>query len=731
MSIFDNILKYAGLTRSKALGESTGIFGGMMLWGDNNKRCSAEKAMELVQGWSFACIKAIAEEIASSQLRVYKMGKDGKREELQDHPLLDLLNAVNDTMTGYELRYLAGFNLETVGNSYWLLDGVKNSSDEPVAIYLLDPRKIKVIRDSKKNTIAGYIYTGDPAETVTYQTYQILHLKYPNPADLIEGIGTVQQILQWIEEELYQSRFNKKFFQNGAIIGGFLESEKARTTEQLEYLRRSFDAIYKGEENAYKTAVLPSGVSYKEGRAQQKDMDFNEGQRNTRDKILAGFRVPKTVLGITDDVNRANAEATNYVFALRTIKPKLQLIETYLNEFLVPRYGDDLYVEFDDPVPENQELKIQEMTAVSGNQPVLSPNEQRQRYFGAPGVTGGDALRGTIANVPIGTPEDQKGVVAPRTRGKRPTTRGAKNKKARESMKSMISKGLLEAFNNNKSAAVKIQEKSLELRKENKPVTFNEEQAELILKARLLRTEPFVAQQKALMQKINGQWSDEVIKNIEDKTKAININDVYDEDKWAKIIVDGILPIQWGLFAAEGREAGLLIGLEGLDILSKETKKALEKAAALLAGNYSKYTSDLLKEKLAEGLRDNLPIADLKELVREVEGYSNDVRAESVARTETTRVSTDAKAQAWKQSGTVTYKKWYTAIDERVCPYCMPLHGKIVGIDEPFFKKGDSTEGEDFTGQEKPEMKLTYSDVNTPPLHVNCRCDILPEYSNE
>ncbi|GIW70333.1 MAG: hypothetical protein KatS3mg101_1080 [Patescibacteria group bacterium] len=76
-----------------------------------------------------------------------------------------------------------------------------------------------------------------------------------------------------------------------------------------------------------------------------------------RDKILAGFRVPKTILGTSEsETNRATAETANYVFAARTIKPKVQMIISYLNEFLVPRYGDNLFIDFVDPVPENREL---------------------------------------------------------------------------------------------------------------------------------------------------------------------------------------------------------------------------------------------------------------------------------------------------------------------------------------------------------------------------------------
>jgi hypothetical protein len=58
-----------------------------------------------------------------------------------------------------------------------------------------------------------------------------------------------------------------------------------------------------------------------------KDMDFSNLADATRDRILAGFRVSKTILSTAEsDTNRATAETADYVFSKRTIKPKMELI---------------------------------------------------------------------------------------------------------------------------------------------------------------------------------------------------------------------------------------------------------------------------------------------------------------------------------------------------------------------------------------------------------------------
>ncbi len=373
----------------------------------SSKRVSPAKAMTVYNGWVYACVRAIAEEIANMRWRLFKMDNE-EATEIFDHELLDLLNGVNETQTGYELKYLMGSHLELAGNFYAVMDGVKADKDgkqngKPKALLPLNPSGVRVVIDHSQfpSRITRFEYTSY-GKRYNFDPSEVLHLKYPDPGDMHEGIGTAQSIPLWIDADTYAMEFNRRFFINGARIGGILESDNARTEAQLLYIKKSFEAIHKGYDSAYKTLVLPKGTKYTQASESQKDMDFNNLMVMMRDRILAGFRVPRTVLGITDDVNRANAEATNYIFALRTIKPKMQLIVSYLNELLVPLYGEGLYLDFEDPVPENTELKVKEMAAAGG---VLSPNEQRERYFGYEPVDGADDLLVPITMQPITAPD--------------------------------------------------------------------------------------------------------------------------------------------------------------------------------------------------------------------------------------------------------------------------------------------------------------------------------------
>jgi len=719
MALLDQLLAKIGLTR-KGIGSSTGgsVADPFALW-RSGRKVAADKAFDVYAGWVYACIRAIAEEIGSMHLKLFKISNDGTHEEQFEHELIDILEAVNLFQTGLELKYTTAAHLELVGNAYWFLEGVSSPTDKPRAIYALNPSRVRVVADRNlfPASVQRYQYR---TQTNLYEfaPFQIVHLKYPDPSDPFEGIGTVQSLAQWIDADNYAMEFNRRFFLNGARLGGFLESEAGYTTEQLEYLKRSFENIFKGVENAYKVAALPKGTTFKPASETQKDMDFANMMEMMRNRILAGFRVPRTVLGITDDVNRANAEATNYVFALRTIKPKMRLIVSYLNEFLVSRYGDNLYLDFEDPVPENRELRIQEMQAAVADQPVMSVNEAREEYFGFEGVEGGDTVNRPFSFLAAGKtkPRPQR-----RPAHQHPFSRATRNARLRKSISLNMAHAVTAELKRMKATIEQIRQKDV--------TTLTDSEFEVVWKGFVTRVTPYENLVIEKIKQFNAEQKAEVLKLFAERYKINfeNLENLLGVDKeklreWVGVLVNLAEPVYTELLEKEGQAAGELLGIAGLDILTPEVLKALRRSLELMGRSYNQTTLAALEERLTQGIKEGLGFEELIGRIQEVYEFSDAVRAGQVARTETFRVANEATKEAWKQTGIVKTVKWYTAADERVCPWCEPMHGKTAGIEENFFDQGDTV-----TGSDRQELELEYDDIGHPPLHVNCRCYLRPD----
>jgi HK97 family phage portal protein len=363
----------------------------------------AARAIENNKGFVYASVNAKAREVMAIDWRLFQVDGDD-HEEKKDHDILDLLDAPNDSMNGLKLKYLLSACLDLTGNAFVYLEGVKNELDKPKALYLMPADKVRPVIDRRSwpYQLVGYTMRLETRE-YTFKPYEIVHFDLPNVADHFNGYSPVMAGAEYIDNDNYAMEFNRKFFINGARPAGFLESDFVAET-QIEVLKIGFMDMHGGIDNMNRIGVLPKGVKWAPSGSSPKDMDFKNMSEDMRDRILAMFGVSRTILGTAEsDTNRSTAETADYVFSKRVVKPHMMLICAVLNDRLVPRYGDDLYISFIDPVPEDKAFRVQEMQAAMGNQPLLTANEGRESYLGRGPVEGGDTLMAPTMMAPIGS----------------------------------------------------------------------------------------------------------------------------------------------------------------------------------------------------------------------------------------------------------------------------------------------------------------------------------------
>jgi SPP1 gp7 family putative phage head morphogenesis protein len=296
------------------------------------------------------------------------------------------------------------------------------------------------------------------------------------------------------------------------------------------------------------------------------------------------------------------------------------------------------------------------------------------------------------------------------------SSKGARISKARnEIAENIANKVKLEIEHINKRAN-ESREKALK----NGIHTLSDDDFEPIYKQFISRVDRYEKLLSGKIRDYNDTQKAIVLENLEQAAKDIDPKELYDEEEQVRAFIDLGNPILTELFKEEAAAAAVLIGSDAP--LPKEVMDAIKESVKLLAKKYNETTLAALEQKLNEALADGASINELKNTVSDIYEWSNQTRAEMVAKTETFRVANSASKEAWKQAGVVKTIKWYTAADERVCQYCGPMHGKVIAIDEKFFEKGD-----ELIGTEDGKLRLDYSDIEAPPLHVDCRCTIRPE----
>ncbi len=694
------------------------------------KFVDAQKAMQSNFGWVYACVKAISDEMANIDFRLYGINKKGEHEELDEHPVLDLLDSVNENQTGPEFKKVLASHLELTGNAFIYLIGVKDFDTEPTAMYLLNPGSTKIFLD--KTTfpykVVRYEMIDDNRKFI-FKPHEIVHLKYPDPNDAISGLGTVQGIAEWIDNDNYAMEFNRQFFKNGARMSGVFETDMS-SIEQTQRLKIAFEEQFQGVKNAYKSMIMPKGVKWVPTQASAKDMDFTALLDMTSQRILAGFRVSKTILGTAEsDTNRATAETADYVFAKRNIKPKMEIIISYLNEFLIPRFGDNIYLSFNDPVPEDKAFRTTEMVSAVAGKQVITQNEARQEFMGLGPIEGGDTIdtaSGTANPLelkPNGEPKAVKKFIRAakvKEKSKRNSikfkTQFSRNKDRRKTMASSLAEVIAKYVSEAKKKTVV-------------DMTDDEYLSVVYIhsKARMNDYEPKIREE---MQKFARRQEKEVQANLGNAIKSyvllskkdIVVSKLFNFDEWVNILVDMVTPLAAKLYGEEAHAALVNLAMKPFDVLADPAaQKALEKRMSLLANSYNQTLLDALESKLNEGLANGASLSELSTSVSDIYAWSETYQAERVSKTETVALSNMANKEAWKQAGTVKTVKWYTSQKDNVCPLCQAMAGKVIEIDDNFFDKGDKITGTDGT-----TMDADYSAIGGPPLHPNCGCLIRP-----
>ncbi len=722
------------------------------------------------KSWVYACVSAIADEVASINFRLYK--KTGKKmEEIFDHDLLDVLYRVNDFTTKFDHFWLTQDYLELAGEAPWALER-NGKESQPTAMYLLRPDRLKIKFDKEK-IIGKYIYSVGGGKEVEFEKEDVIFLKYPNPLKPFRGMGTLEAAIKTVDLDKYAEEWNVRFFFNSARPDAILTTEKTLTSDQREFLKKQWDKNYRGIGKRAKMAILEGGLSYTQMQIKQKDMDFIEQQRFSRDKILSIFRVPKSIIAITDDVNRANAETQAYAFARWTIKPKMTRIVEQLNEFLVPMFGDDLILDFDDPVPENLELKIKQYrAALSPRSGWLTINEVRVME-NLPPVDNGDS----VIRISSGREESIEGEEGGESDGEKMYTfRVKKNKKVKEeylrklvrlkarnmkkkkikdiasALKSVARYHLTEVFRGQKVEKKKKEEKIEknieEVLKKQKAKTKLEKEGKQMIKDKKDFWKKHIRiqekQEKKMIIKLEDLFDEqekEVIKKLRASTKAIDLKTMTHENRYNKYWYEMKINIVAVLLAIKRETEKFYVTLKpilketlmdigefvsneiGSDVEFTENKairEYLDKNTIRFSKDVNVKTNEALRKTLAEGIIAKESINKLTKRVENVFAQAKGYRAQRIARTETARTANFATVESYRQSGVVAGKQWLTAFDERTCEWCVPMNGKIVSLEEDFFKKGDV-----FVGRDGGKLPLDYTNVGYPPLHVNCRCTLV------
>ena len=287
-----------------------------------------------------SCISLRARKVRTTPWRII----DNKGKEVKNHGIR-AFEQPNSFQSFEDWLELMVWYLDSLGNAYSL-------KLEDGSLYLLKPKDV-TIYTVEDLFITRYEYRTS-SKILNVSPRDMIHLKYPNPAQPCYGMGLIQEAEILLQKNLNRDSFSSSFYKNGAVLSGIFSSDStAINNETRERMKASFTNEMTGVSRFFKVFFAWAGMKFQPVSVNQRDAQDVEQYKMTRDDILAVFGVPGALLGFTDGVNFSNAEIQERVFINNTLIPLLQRLEQLITWELLRPYNSSWKFEFIKPVNEN------------------------------------------------------------------------------------------------------------------------------------------------------------------------------------------------------------------------------------------------------------------------------------------------------------------------------------------------------------------------------------------
>jgi HK97 family phage portal protein len=295
--------------------------------------------------------------------RTTATGEPEQRTEVTRHAALSLWNQPNPFTTRQEFVEITQQHIDLVGEAFWVV-ARQPGIDIPLELWPVRPDRMTPV-PSPTDFLAGWVYSAPGGEKIPLETRDVIQIKMPNPLDPYRGMGPVQATMIDLDSARYSAEWNRNFFVNSAEPGGIIEVEKRLTEAEFNEMTVRWREQHQGVAQAHRVAVVEQG-KWVDRSMSMRDMQFKELRDVSREIIREAFGVHGHMLGNSQDVNKANAEAGEVSFARWTVKPRCERIKQAVNHRLLPLFGAaGKGVEFDHDrvVPEDREADDRERTS--------------------------------------------------------------------------------------------------------------------------------------------------------------------------------------------------------------------------------------------------------------------------------------------------------------------------------------------------------------------------------
>ena len=304
-------------------------------------RVSPDSALRLAA--VYACVRILAETIASLPLVVYQRRPDGGKDRVTDHWLYRLMaKRPNRFQNPFEWREMLQGHLALRGNAFNQI--ITNPRGEIIELMPIHPDRVKI--ELLPSGEYRYRISDRSGTEVILPRGEVWHLRGLS-SDGLMGMSPIELARENLGTALAAQGYGARFFANDAKpTGGWIEFPGSfKDSEAKKVFRESYQQAQSGS-NRGKVLVLENGMKFHEVGVTNKDAQFLELRKFQITDVARLFRVPPHMIADLDRATFSNIEQQSLEFVMHTMTPWAERWEASIQSELLLE-SDDIEIEFD------------------------------------------------------------------------------------------------------------------------------------------------------------------------------------------------------------------------------------------------------------------------------------------------------------------------------------------------------------------------------------------------
>lgn len=643
-----------------------------------------EGSLQATAVW--ACVRVIAETVASLPLHLYRRRSGGGRERATEHPLYELLHSMpNPEMGALEFREALTGHLCTWGNAYAEIE--YNRGGNAMALWPLRPDRMQVKREQGR---LWYYYRVDQVGTPQrLPAERIWHLRGFG-ANGVMGYSPILLHKQAVGLSLATEEFGARFFGNGAEPGGVLQHPGKVSDTGAKHMRESWEDAHKGLSRSHRIAILEEGVTYQKVGIEPEAAQFLETRKFQLVEVARIYRMQPHMIGDLDRATFSNIEHQGLEFVMYTMMPWFVRWEQGVHRnLLTPAERRQYFAEYlVDALLRGDTQSRYAAYAVARQNGWMNADEIRERENMNPLPDG----QGQIYLVPMNMiPASQAGAGLGSSEQPPEPPAGEDEAPAEDGERALVPPGNERSYEQRAAKAGRARHR---LEQAHRPLYVQ-------TMARILRREKNDV----------GAQAKKLLSNRSQAEFNLWLESFYEEhQRWA---FDQIRPLTRSYAQLVAAAVDEELGQTDQE-LTPQMEDWIRSYLAAWAARHGAISRAAIQRAIDKAIEMNLDPGD--HVAEMLDGWP-DGRASTDGMNEAVRFNNGLAKALYVLAGVIKLR--WSAFGES-CPYCSSLDGVVVGVDEVFIKAGQEFQPDGAQAPLKPGHNVGHA-----PAHDGCDCMVM------